>query len=53
MNKSRSSEIKFIKKRLTNINPKDAFYYNYEERLKQYYIMMLVGLLMIAYMMLR
>lgn len=49
----RSDEIKFIKKALTNINPQDAFYYNYTELLKYYYIMILIGILMIAQMMLR
>jgi hypothetical protein len=51
--KSRSSEIRFIKKKLTPMNPKDVFYYNYEELLKYYYVMILVGVLMIAYMLLR
>lgn len=46
----RSDEIKFIKKQLTNINPQDAFYYNYEELLRNYMIMVLIGVMMIAYM---
>jgi hypothetical protein len=46
----RSAEIKFIKKSLTSMNPQDAFYYNYDELLKYYMIMILIGVLMMAYM---
>ena len=35
------------------VNPRDAFYYNYEELLKYYGLIMLVGVIMIAYMVLR
>lgn len=50
--RKRSDEIKFISKQLTARNPRDAFYYNYDEILKYYYIMILVGVIMIAYMLL-
>ena len=43
------AEVRFIEKVLTPFNPKDRYYINYEELIKQYTVMILVGCVLILY----
>lgn len=52
LNVKRRDEVKFIKGILTPLNPKDIFYVNTENLIKEYYKMILVGMVMILYFML-
>lgn len=52
MTKNRSSELKFIKERLTELNPKDIYYKNMFKFERIYYIMCLIGMLMVGYLIL-
>jgi hypothetical protein len=45
--------VEFIKKSLTALNPQDVFYKNYDEHIRYYFLLILIGMLMVAYMMLR
>lgn len=49
--RNKTQQLKFVTKQLTPDNPQNAFYQNYEETFKTYFILILVGLFMVAYLM--
>lgn len=50
MTDNQTQQIRFIKKQLTPENPIDIYYINYEETIKTYFLLILIGLFMVAYL---
>lgn len=48
--RNRTRELRFIQEVKTPLNPKDLYYKNFEELIKYYFIMILIGLFMVFYM---
>jgi len=48
--KNRTQELRFITQQLTPENPQNAYYQNYEDTVKTYFGLILVGIFMVAYM---
>ena len=46
----KNTQVKFVKSVLTPLNPKDAYYINYDEVLKNYMVALLIGIAFILYM---
>lgn len=46
------TNVKFIQNVLTPVNPKDAYYVNYDEVIKSYMVAVLIGLAFVLYMVL-